>query len=105
MLEKTPATVAHIIGELRKTIVGQDDVIEQILVALFAEGHALLEGVPGTAKTLIVKTLAQIIGANFSRNHPRHCNRSQRRCCAWRHRHGEEHRHRDRANNHQRRVW
>src|SRR6058998_1470218 len=67
MLEKTPATVAHIIGELRKTIVGQDDVIEQILVALFAEGHALLEGVPGTAKTLIVKTLAQIIGANFSR--------------------------------------
>jgi MoxR-like ATPase len=67
MLEKTPATVAHITGELRKTIVGQDDVIEQILVALFAEGHTLLEGVPGTAKTLIVKTLAQIIGANFSR--------------------------------------
>src|SRR6478735_10326530 len=67
MLEKTPATVTHIIGELRKTIVGQDDVIEQILVALFAEGHALLEGVPGTAKTLIVKTLAQIIGAGFSR--------------------------------------
>ena len=67
MLEKTPSTVAHILGELRKTIVGQDDVIEQILVALFAEGHALLEGVPGTAKTLLVKTLAQIIGANFSR--------------------------------------
>jgi len=67
MLEKTPSTVAHILGELRKTIVGQDDVIEQILVALFAEGHALLEGVPGTAKTLLVKTLAQIIGAKFSR--------------------------------------
>jgi MoxR-like ATPase len=67
MLEKTPSTVAHITGELRKTIVGQDDVIEQILVALFAEGHALLEGVPGTAKTLIIKTLAQIIGAGFSR--------------------------------------
>jgi len=67
MLEKTASTVAHIIGELRKTIVGQDDVIEQILVALFAEGHALLEGVPGTAKTLIIKTLAQIIGAKFSR--------------------------------------
>ena len=41
MLEKTASTVAHIIGELRKTIVGQDDVIEQILVALFAEGHGL----------------------------------------------------------------
>jgi MoxR-like ATPase len=67
MLERTPSTVAHILGELRKTIVGQNDVIEQILVALFAEGHALLEGVPGTAKTLIVKTLAEIIGANFSR--------------------------------------
>ena len=67
MLEKTPSTVTHILDELRKTIVGQDDVIEQILVALFAEGHALLEGVPGTAKTLIVKTLAQIVGANFSR--------------------------------------
>jgi MoxR-like ATPase len=67
MLERTPSTVAHILEELRKTIVGQDEVIEQILVALFAEGHALLEGVPGTAKTLIVKTLAAIIGAKFSR--------------------------------------
>jgi MoxR-like ATPase len=67
MLERTPSTVAHILGELRKTIVGQDDVIEQILVAIFAEGHALLEGVPGTAKTLLVKTLACILGANFSR--------------------------------------
>ena len=67
MLERTPSTVEHIHQELRKTIVGQDDVIEQILVALLAEGHALLEGVPGTAKTLIVKTLAAIIGANFSR--------------------------------------
>src|SRR4026208_830796 len=67
MLEQTPSTIAHITNELRKTIVGQDEVIEQILVALFAEGHALLEGVPGTAKTLIVKTLAAIIGAKFSR--------------------------------------
>jgi MoxR-like ATPase len=67
MLQYTPATVAHILNELRKTIVGQDDVIEQILVAILAEGHALLEGVPGTAKTLMVKTLAEIIGARFSR--------------------------------------
>ncbi len=67
MLTHTPATVAHILNELRKTIVGQDDVIEQILVALLAEGHALIEGVPGTAKTLAVKTLAHIIGAQFSR--------------------------------------
>lgn len=67
MLTYTPSTVAHIINELRKTIVGQDEVIEQILVAVLAEGHALLEGVPGTAKTLTVKTLAEIIGAGFSR--------------------------------------
>ena len=67
MLNYTPSTVAHITGELHKVIVGQDEVIEQILVAVLAEGHALLEGVPGTAKTLTVKTLARIIGARFSR--------------------------------------
>ncbi len=67
MLNYTPATVAHITGELGKVIVGQDRVIEQILVAILAEGHALLEGVPGTAKTLTVKTLARIVGAKFSR--------------------------------------
>lgn len=67
MLNYTPSTVAHILNELRKTIVGQDEVIEQILVAVLAEGHALLEGVPGTAKTLTVKTLAQILGARYSR--------------------------------------
>jgi MoxR-like ATPase len=67
MLNYTPSTVAQILNELRKVIVGQDDVIEQILVAILAEGHALIEGVPGTAKTLIVKTLAHIMGAHFSR--------------------------------------
>ncbi len=67
MLTHTPATVAHILNELHKTIVGQDEVIEQILVAVLAEGHALIEGVPGTAKTLAVKTLAHVMGAQFSR--------------------------------------
>ena len=67
MLNHTPQTIAHILNELRKTVVGQDEVIEQILVAVLAEGHALLEGVPGTAKTLMIKTLARIIGARFSR--------------------------------------
>jgi MoxR-like ATPase len=66
-LTYVPQTTAHILNELRKVVVGQDEVIEQILVALLAEGHALLEGVPGTAKTLTVKTLSRIIGANFSR--------------------------------------
>jgi MoxR-like ATPase len=63
----TSATIAHIQNELRKVIVGQDGPIEQILVALLAEGHALIEGVPGTAKTLTVKTLARIVNAGFGR--------------------------------------
>jgi MoxR-like ATPase len=61
------STVAHITNELHKVIVGQDDAIEQILIAVLAEGHALIEGVPGTAKTLTVKTLARLINATFSR--------------------------------------
>src|SRR5687768_2447480 len=67
MPEYVSKTIAHITGELRKVIVGQDEPIEQILVALLAEGHALIEGVPGTAKTLTVKTLSRILNANFSR--------------------------------------
>ncbi|HEX9927415.1 MAG TPA: MoxR family ATPase [Pyrinomonadaceae bacterium] len=67
MLNYVPATVEHITSELRKVVVGQEEIVEQILVAILAEGHALLEGVPGTAKTLIVKTLARIINADFSR--------------------------------------
>src|ERR1700692_60719 len=61
------STIAYIGNELRKVIVGQDEPIEQILVALLAEGHALIEGVPGTAKTLTVKTLSRIVNATFSR--------------------------------------
>jgi MoxR-like ATPase len=67
MLQNVASTVEHITGELRKVIVGQDAVVEQALVALLAEGHALVEGVPGTAKTLLVKTLARIVGAEFGR--------------------------------------
>jgi MoxR-like ATPase len=67
MLEYVSSTIDHIKSELRKVIVGQDEPIEQILIALLAEGHALIEGVPGTAKTLTVKTLSRIINADFSR--------------------------------------
>ncbi len=58
---------AQIKRETQKVIVGQDSVIDQILICLFAEGHALLEGVPGTAKTLMIKTVSRIIGAGFNR--------------------------------------
>jgi MoxR-like ATPase len=67
MPEYVSSTIEHIRNELRKVVVGQDEPIEQILVALLAEGHALIEGVPGTAKTLTVKTLARIVGAGFGR--------------------------------------
>lgn len=59
--------ITHIRQEVHKVIVGQDDVLDQILICLFAEGHALIEGVPGTAKTLMVKTLARVVGAGFNR--------------------------------------
>jgi MoxR-like ATPase len=67
MTDFVSQVAAHIRRETQKVIVGQEAVIDQILICLFAEGHALVEGVPGTAKTLIVKTLARIIGAGFNR--------------------------------------
>ncbi len=56
-----------IIAEIRKVIVGQDEVIEQVLIALFVGGHCLITGLPGTAKTLLVRTLAQSLGLVFRR--------------------------------------
>src|SRR3989338_5313515 len=53
--------------EMNKVVVGQHDIIEQVLVALLSDGNALLEGYPGLAKTLTVKTLAQLMELKFSR--------------------------------------
>jgi MoxR-like ATPase len=57
----------QIIAELRKLIIGQEDVIEQSLIALFAGGNALIVGVPGLAKTLLIHTIAQVLDLKFSR--------------------------------------
>jgi MoxR-like ATPase len=57
----------RILHELRKVIVGQDEVVEQVLIALFTGGHCLLTGVPGLAKTLLIKTLAEILDLSFKR--------------------------------------
>jgi MoxR-like ATPase len=58
---------ARIRGEIRKVIVGQDEVIEQLLLAIFSKGHCILEGVPGLAKTLLVSTLARALSLSFNR--------------------------------------
>src|SRR6478752_6698382 len=55
------------VAELNKVIIGQSDVIEQILASIFARGHVLLVGVPGLAKTLMVSTLARILDVGFKR--------------------------------------
>src|SRR3989449_4803192 len=57
----------QIIEQLRRTVVGQSDVIEQVMAAVFTGGHCLLVGVPGLAKTLIVSTIAQILDVQFKR--------------------------------------
>lgn len=54
-------------SEISKVIIGQEDVVDQILISIFSGGHALLIGVPGLAKTLMVNTIAQALGLNFKR--------------------------------------
>src|SRR6188508_232593 len=66
-LSETAALVSSLQKELRRVIVGQDEVIAEILTAFLAGGHCLLRGVPGLAKTLLIKTLAQAVHLKFSR--------------------------------------
>jgi MoxR-like ATPase len=58
---------ARILAELRKVIIGQDEVVDQVLMALFTGGHCLITGVPGLAKTLLIKTVADILDLSFKR--------------------------------------
>src|SRR2546429_4138960 len=67
LVEQLIAGRARIQRELEKVIVGQEEVIEQILIALFAGGHCLITGAPGLAKTLLVKSIAQIFHLKFQR--------------------------------------
>jgi len=57
----------NVVAEIQKVIIGQDEVIEDLLVALFSKGHCLFVGVPGLAKTLLVNTLAKVLNLEFSR--------------------------------------
>jgi MoxR-like ATPase len=66
-LPATDRLIAHARTELGKVISGQDTAIEEILIAVLCQGHALLEGVPGIAKTLMVKALGRLLGLGFQR--------------------------------------
>ncbi len=57
----------RILGEIRKVIIGQDKVVDELLTALFSDGHVLLVGVPGLAKTLLISTLARVLDLDFNR--------------------------------------
>jgi MoxR-like ATPase len=61
------AAYEHMTEQISRAIVGQNEVIEQVLIAVFCRGHGLLVGVPGLAKTMLVRTLAQILHLGFSR--------------------------------------
>jgi MoxR-like ATPase len=65
--QKADTLGARITAEVGKVIVGQDEMVERLLIGLLTGGHILLEGVPGLAKTLAVRTLAQVVHASFSR--------------------------------------
>jgi MoxR-like ATPase len=58
---------SEIVRQVRRVIVGQDEVLEQVMIALFVGGHCLITGMPGTAKTLLVRTMAQTLGLKFKR--------------------------------------
>ena len=66
-VDKLVSTKKQLIAELKKSIVGQDDVINQILINLFSQGHCILLGVPGLAKTLLVNTIANALSLTFNR--------------------------------------
>lgn len=65
--KKLKDTICRIRSEIARVVVGQEDVVEQMLTALLCRGHCLLVGVPGLAKTLLVSTLGQVLGLSFSR--------------------------------------
>src|ERR1044072_7314389 len=65
--EKLKEVLTQARTETAKVIIGQHEVIEKSLIAIFTGNHALIEGVPGVAKTLLVRTLAHVLGCEFAR--------------------------------------
>ena len=67
LVEKLSEKIKNVKSEIAKVIVGQEEIIDQLLVSLFSKGHCLLVGVPGLAKTLLIKTVAEVMDLKFSR--------------------------------------
>ncbi|MGB2985354.1 MAG: AAA family ATPase, partial [Phycisphaerae bacterium] len=67
LVEKLVSAHKDIRSQLARVIVGQEGVVEQLLIALFSNGHCILEGVPGLAKTLLISTLSRLLSLSFSR--------------------------------------
>src|SRR4026209_2541800 len=65
--DKLGSARERLLREIRKAIVGQDEVVEQVLLALFVGGHSIITGVPGLAKTLLVRTIANVLDLSFKR--------------------------------------
>ena len=66
-IERLRSAYATLKSEIGKVVVGQDEVVDQLLIALFCRGHVVLVGVPGLAKTLLINTLARALGLSFNR--------------------------------------
>ena len=67
LIEQQSGFVTNLVTGMNKVIVGQKHLIDTLLISLLSDGHILLEGVPGLAKTLAIKTLSQLIDADYSR--------------------------------------
>src|SRR5512133_3193544 len=66
-IERFRQVQKEMVAQVRRVIVGQEEVLEQVMIALFVGGHCLITGLPGTAKTLLVRTMAQTLGLLFKR--------------------------------------
>src|SRR6201993_4948963 len=66
-IERFRQVQSEMVTQVRKVIVGQEEVLEQVMIGLFVGGHCLITGLPGTAKTLLVRTMAQTLGLLFKR--------------------------------------